>query len=98
MRNVTQPIGCPVENARSSDLQKLFARHSCATLSLAALSLAANVPVHVVAKRLGHASAVMTLDVYGHALRSMEQDWANSEGDGQGQGPFRKCRSRIAND
>jgi integrase len=44
---------------------------TCATLSLAA-----TVPVHVVAKRLGHASAVMTLDVYGHVLDHMGSDAA----------------------
>jgi integrase len=36
--------------------------------------LAAGVPVHVVAKRVGHASAKMTLDVYGHVLAGQDGD------------------------
>jgi integrase len=46
-------------------------RHTCATLLLAA-----GVPVHVVAQRLGHANATMTLSVYAHALPDMQQDAA----------------------
>jgi len=38
-------------------------RHTCATLALHA----AEVPVKVVADRLGHARASMTLDVYAHS-------------------------------
>ncbi|MDQ3694795.1 MAG: site-specific integrase [Chloroflexota bacterium] len=38
-------------------------RHSCATLLLGA-----GVPVHVVARRLGHAKPSMTLDVYAHSI------------------------------
>jgi integrase len=38
-------------------------RHTCTTLLLAA-----GRPVHVVAGRLGHAKATMTLDVYAHAV------------------------------
>jgi integrase len=47
-------------------------RHSCATLMLAA-----GVPVHVVSQGLGHAKATMTLDVYSHALPSLQQDAAS---------------------
>jgi integrase len=35
---------------------------------------AAGTPVHVVAKRVGHASAKMTLDVYGHVLSGQDGD------------------------
>ncbi len=38
-------------------------RHTCCSLALQA-----GIPVRVVAERLGHASAAMTLDVYGHVL------------------------------
>jgi integrase len=38
-------------------------RHTCATLILGA-----GEPVHVVAQRLGHAKATITLEVYAHAL------------------------------
>ena len=31
-------------------------------------------PVHVVAKRVGHASAKMTLDTYGHVLSGQDGD------------------------
>jgi integrase len=46
-------------------------RHTCATLLLQA-----GTPVHVVAQRLGHAKASMTLDVYAHTLPDMQQDAA----------------------
>jgi len=46
-------------------------RHTSATLSLAA-----GTPVHVVAARLGHANVAMTLNVYSHALPSMQVDAA----------------------
>lgn len=35
--------------------------------------LAAGVPITTVAARLGHASAKMTLDIYGHALRAHDR-------------------------
>ena len=38
-------------------------RHTCCSLALQA-----GIPVRVVADRLGHASAAMTLDVYAHVL------------------------------
>ena len=46
-------------------------RHTVATLLLQA-----GVPVQVVAQRLGHAQITMTLEVYAHALPSMQQDAA----------------------
>ncbi len=44
-------------------------RHTCCTLLLAA-----GVNVKVVSERLGHASAAMTLDVYGHVLPGMQEE------------------------
>lgn len=44
-------------------------RHTHATLLLAA-----GVPVHVVSKRLGHANAKMTLDVYAHVLPGQQAE------------------------
>jgi integrase len=44
-------------------------RHTCATLALQA-----GVPVLVVAERLGHTSATMTLNVYGHVLEGQQAD------------------------
>ncbi|MBA2258227.1 MAG: site-specific integrase [Acidobacteria bacterium] len=46
-------------------------RHTCATLLLQA-----GTPVHVVARRLGHANVGMTLNVYAHATRGMQEDAA----------------------
>jgi integrase len=43
-------------------------RHSCATLPLAA-----GENPKVVSERLGHASIVLTLDVYSHVLPSMQK-------------------------
>jgi integrase len=40
------------------------------------LALGANVPVHVVAKRAGHAKAEMTLSVYAHVLKDQQKDAA----------------------
>jgi len=42
------------------------------------LMLAAGVPVHEVAARVGHASAKMTLDVYAHALPHHGEDAVRS--------------------
>ncbi len=50
-------------------------RHTCATLLLSA-----GVPVHIVAQRLGHAQASMTLEVYAHALPNLQQDAASKLG------------------
>jgi integrase len=46
-------------------------RHTSATLALSA-----GVPVHVVAARLGHSTATMTLNIYAHALPDMQKDAA----------------------
>jgi len=43
-------------------------RHTCATLLLQA-----GVPVHVVAQRLGHKKAEMTLEVYGQSSRGISR-------------------------
>ena len=43
-------------------------RHTAVTLALAN-----GVPVHVVAARVGHARASMTLDVYSHATADLQQ-------------------------
>jgi integrase len=40
----------------------------------ASLLLAAGTPVHVVARRLGHASPMMTLNVYAHVLNGQSED------------------------
>jgi integrase len=44
----------------------------------ASILLAAGTPVHVVSKRLGHASAKMTLDVYAHVLSGQDDDAVTS--------------------
>jgi integrase len=46
-------------------------RHTCATLLLQA-----NVPVHVVAERLGHSDVQITLNTYAHVLPDMQADAA----------------------
>jgi integrase len=46
-------------------------RHTCATLLLQA-----GVPIKVVLERLGHKRIEMTLNIYAHALPSMQQDAA----------------------
>jgi integrase len=46
-------------------------RHTCATLALKA-----EVPVKVVSERLGHKRIEMTLNIYAHALPSMQQEAA----------------------
>ena len=48
-------------------------RHTCCSLALQA-----GIPVRVVAERLGHSSAAMTLDVYGHVLPG-DQDRATAK-------------------
>jgi integrase len=44
--------------------------------SYASASIRAGVPVHIVSRRLGHASVGITLDVYAHALPSDDRDAA----------------------
>jgi integrase len=46
-------------------------RHTCATLLLQA-----GVPIKVVQERLGHKRIEITLNIYAHALPSMQQDAA----------------------
>ena len=50
-------------------------RHTSATLALKA-----GVPVKVVAQRLGHAKTDITLDIYAHALPSMQRAAADRIG------------------
>jgi integrase len=50
-------------------------RHTCATLLLSA-----GEPVHVVSERLGHASAMMTLNVYSHVVGNMQKRAASRVG------------------
>jgi integrase len=47
-------------------------RHTVATLLLQA-----GVPVQEVARRLGHSTNTMTLDVYAHSLPNMDRDAAS---------------------
>ena len=54
----------PLPNIRLYDL-----RHTHASMLLAA-----GTPVHVVSRRLGHASPVMTLNVYAHVLNGQAED------------------------
>jgi integrase len=56
----------------SAELNLYSLRHSCATLLLAA-----GVHPKIVSERLGHASIVITLDVYSHVLPSMQQTAAD---------------------
>jgi integrase len=51
-------------------------RHTSCTLALAA-----GVPVHVVAQRVGHSNAAMTLNVYAHALPDQQAAAAKALGD-----------------
>jgi integrase len=50
-------------------------RHTCATLLLSS-----GEPVHEVSKRLGHAHASMTLDIYAHSMPSNQQGMARRFG------------------
>ena len=50
-------------------------RHTCATLLLGARE-----PVHLVAQRLGHAKVITTLEVYAHALPSLQRETARTIG------------------
>ena len=57
-----------VKAAGLAPLRPYDLRHTCATLLLAG-----GEHPKVVAERLGHASTVMTLDVYSHVLPSMQE-------------------------
>jgi integrase len=54
----------PLPDIRLYDLRHTHASHL----------LAAGAPVHVVSRRLGHASPVMTLNVYAHVLSGQHED------------------------
>lgn len=56
----------------SEELNLYSLRHSCATLLLSA-----GVNPKIVSERLGHASIVLTLDIYSHVLPSMQQTAAD---------------------
>ncbi len=80
-RDFGQPL--PMNNLGERDFFKLIEvaqvkritfhglRHTCATLLLQA-----GVPIKVVSERLGHKRIEITLNVYAHALPSMQQDAA----------------------
>jgi len=70
-----------VNNIAGRHLQPLLANLGLPSIRLydlrhthVTLMLAAGVPVHEVAARVGHASAKMTLDVYAHALPHLGDD------------------------
>ena len=50
-------------------------RHTCATLLLKA-----RIPVHVVARRLGHKKVQITMEIYAHVLPSMQEEAAAEMG------------------
>jgi len=60
-----------IKQAGVKDIKFHGLRHTCITLMLAA-----GVPVHVVAARVGHSNATMTLSVYAHVMPSMQADAA----------------------
>ena len=45
--------------------------------SQSGLPLKAGTPVHVVAERLGHQNVTVTLEIYAHALPSMQREAAD---------------------
>jgi integrase len=71
LKNATKRYFKPLLTAYYSlpDVRVYDLRHTHVTHLLAAGS-----PVHVVSKRVGHASAKMTLDVYGHVLGGQDED------------------------
>jgi integrase len=73
-RNILRRHLRPILNRAglSAELNLYSLRHSCATLLLAA-----GVNPKIVSERLGHASIVITLDVYSHVLPSMQQTAAD---------------------
>ena len=70
-RNLVQRYFKPiVREAKLPPTLRLYdLRHTCCTLLLAT-----GINVKVVSERLGHASAAMTLDVYGHVLPGMQEE------------------------
>ena len=67
-RNSFKPL---LKRAGLPDIRLYDLRHTCATLLLLAGENA-----KVVSERLGHSTAVMTLDVYSHVLEGMQQQAA----------------------
>ena len=67
-RNSFKPI---LKRAGLPDIRLYDLRHTCATLLMLAGENA-----KVVSERLGHSTAVMTLDVYSHVLEGMQQQAA----------------------
>ena len=73
---------------KPSNFSKSFSRHVAGVADVRSLSfhalrhthlshlMAAGVPVKVVSERAGHASAKMTLDIYGHVMPGMQEDVA----------------------
>ena len=72
--NVVNQVYKPMLEKAGLEAYRLYdLRHTCATLMIKA-----NIHVKVVSERLGHASAMMTLDTYSHCLPDM-QDEATSK-------------------
>jgi integrase len=57
-----------LKEAGLTNLRQYDLRHTCATLLLSK-----NVPIKVVAERLGHSTVVTTLHYYGHSIPSMQE-------------------------
>jgi integrase len=82
----TDEVGAPVDPMRvTKAFRALVANAPVPVIRLhdlrhfhASALLEAGVPVTVVSRRLGHASATMTLDVYGHVLPAADADAANT--------------------
>jgi integrase len=76
-------LGHPLTTLAEKRFQKVIALagvkrlkfHGCRHTSISLL-LAAGVPVHVVAQRVGHSTVTQTLQTYAHALPDMQQDAA----------------------
>jgi integrase len=75
LRRILKAAGLPYTDPKTGvrGLRLYDLRHSCATLLLAEGKHA-----KVVADRLGHASVAMTLDVYSHVTRRLEDEVAES--------------------
>ena len=75
-----QPIGTQTVDGRFRRLTKTAGVPTIRLHDLrhthASLMLKAGVPVHVVSRRLGHASAALTLSVYSHVLPTQQAEAA----------------------